>query len=42
MPMESFLWEQREGSTGIRRKYLPVLTRLIIIQRQSLGLEPIW
>jgi hypothetical protein len=30
------------GTTGIPRKYLPVLTRLINIQRQSLGLKPIW
>jgi hypothetical protein len=38
--------EQREfgdfWTTGIPRKYLPVLTRLINIQRQSLGLKPIW
>ena len=30
------------ATTGIPRKYLPVLTRLINIQRQSLGLKPIW
>jgi hypothetical protein len=41
MPMESFS-ESRARDPLESIEYLPVLTRLIIIQRQSLGLEPIW